>query len=72
MRPRQKYVRLSEGPILVLPKQKEDVDLFVEKHGISINQYVRDVLQHAMECPFFNGRASTNGNIPPMADGGAQ
>lgn len=71
MLPRQKYVRLTEGQILVLPEQKKYVDAFVAAHGISVNQYVRDVLQHAMDCPFFNGRSSTNASVPPSVDGSA-
>jgi hypothetical protein len=65
MLPRQKYVRLSEGQILVRPEQKEYVDLFAKQHGISVNQLMRDVLQHAIDCPFFNGRSSTLGIVPP-------
>jgi hypothetical protein len=71
MKSRQKYVRLSQGQILVLPEQKEYAEKFIERAGISMNQYIRDVLQHASTCPFFNGRASTNGNVPPAEGPGA-
>lgn len=66
MRPRQKYVRLSEGPILVRPEHKLYADQFVEQHGISINQLVRDVFQHAIDCAFFNGRSTIIGTVPPQ------
>jgi hypothetical protein len=65
MLPRQKYVPLSEGKTLVRPEQKAWADRFAEQHGISINQLTRDVFQHAIDCPFFNGRASALGSVPP-------
>lgn len=68
MQPRQKYVKLTQSWILVRPEQKEHVELFVEKHGISVNQFMRDVIQHAMDCPFFNGRNTVVG-IPPPTEG---
>ena len=71
MLPRQKYVRLTQGQVLVRPEQKEFVDKFVEMHGISVNQLMRDVLQHAIDCPFFNGRSTMISSIPPVEGGGA-
>jgi hypothetical protein len=65
MLPRQKYVNLLESKIQVRPEQKVWVDAFVLQHGISTNQLMRDVLQHAIDCPFFNGRASALGSVPP-------
>lgn len=65
MRPRQKYIRLSEGPILVTQKQKTFVDDIVSKRGSTINQTIRDIIDHAMECPFFSPNFLTNGNISP-------
>lgn len=72
MLPRQKYVRLSQGQILVRPEQKAFVDAFVEMHGVSVNQLMRDVLQHAIDCPFFNGRSSAIGIVPPVTPGAAE
>jgi len=65
MLPRQKYVKLTQSPISVRPEQKKFVEEYVTQHGISVNQFMRDVLQHAIECPFFNGRSSIIGNVPP-------
>ena len=65
MRPRQKYVRLTESQILVLPKHKTFVSEYSEERGISINQAMRDIIDHAMTCPFFNGNALTNENVSP-------
>jgi hypothetical protein len=65
MLPRQKYVRLTQGQILVRPEQKKFVDLYVQQHGLSANQFMRDVLQHAIDCPFFNGRSSIPSSVPP-------
>lgn len=67
MRPRQKYVRLSQGQILVTPRQRDFVEEHSTKRAISVNQAVRDIIDHAMDCPFFNGNSSTNGSIPPAA-----
>ncbi len=63
MLPRQKYVPLSEGKTLVRPEQKGWADRYAELHGISLNQLTRDVFQHAINCPFFNGRGSIPGTV---------
>lgn len=66
MRPRQKYVRLSEAQILVLPKHKTFVAELSAERGVSMNQAVRDVIEHAMSCPFFTSNGITNGNHPSV------
>jgi len=66
MLPRQKYVKLTQSQILVRPEQKQYVDRFVELHGISVNQLMRDMIQHAIDCPFFNGRSTVVGSVPPV------
>lgn len=66
MRPRQKYVRLTQAQILVLPAQQEFVAAHSARRGVSINQAVRDIIEHAMTCPFFNGNTPTNGNVAPV------
>ncbi len=66
MKPRHKYVRLTESQILVLPKHKTFVTEYSDQRGISINQAVRDIIDHAMTCPFFNGNGIANGNVAPM------
>lgn len=63
MRPRQKYVRLTEAQILVLPKHKAFVADLSTERGVSINQAVRDIIEHAMTCPFFTSNGITNGNV---------
>lgn len=62
MQPRQKYVRLSEGPILVTPKHKTLVDEYIERRGTSINQTVRDIIDYADLYGFFIPNGITNGN----------
>jgi predicted HicB family RNase H-like nuclease len=62
MKPRQKYVPLYTQ---VRPEQKEFAARYAAENGIAINQFVRDAIQHAIDCPFFNGRSSTTGNVPP-------
>lgn len=63
LKPRQKYVRLSEGPILVLPKQQVLVAEYSQKRGVSINQTVRDIIDFAELYGFFNGNGISNGNV---------
>ena len=65
MRPRQKFLRLSQGPILVLPKHKKLVDDHCEQRGVTINQAVRDIIDHADIFGFFNGNGITNGQVSP-------
>lgn len=72
MKPRQKYVPLAESKILVLPRHKDYADKFVAQHGISINQLVRDVFEHSINCPFFNGRSSAIEIVPPSEGEGAK
>jgi hypothetical protein len=67
MKPRQKYVPMYTQ---VRPEQKEFAAMFAAQHGISVNQFVRDALQHAIDCPFFNGRSSTIGITPPTEGSG--
>ena len=64
MRPRQKYVPLTEAKILVTPSQQDFVVGISHRRGDSINQVVRDMIQHCLECPFFMSNGSTNGSIP--------
>lgn len=66
MKPRQKYVRLTEAQILVLPKHKAYAEEYSAARGISINQVARDLFDHAMDCPFFNGNILTNEKNPPV------
>lgn len=66
MRPRQKYVRLTESQNLVLPKHKAFVAEYSTDRGISINQAVRDIIDHAMTCPFFVPNGIANGNVSPV------
>lgn len=68
MKPRQKYVRLSEGPILVSPKQKKLVDDHIAARITSINQTVRDLIDYADLYGFFTSNGITNGNVAPMRD----
>ena len=63
MRPRQKYVRLTESQILVLPRHRDFVYEQSTKRGVSVNQTVRDMIEHAMTCPFFNGNDPIGGTI---------
>lgn len=63
MKPRQKYVRLTESQILVLPAQREWVLEHSAKRGTSVNQAMRDIIAHVQTCPFFNGETATNGSI---------
>lgn len=70
MKPRQKFVRLSEGPLLVLPRQKKLFDEYVEKRGASFNQTVRDLIDYADLYGFFTANGITNGQISSPEGGG--
>lgn len=60
----QRYVFLSDSKVRVTPEQKRFVDARQER-GVTIAQTVRDALQHAMTCPFFESNGITNGNVSP-------
>ena len=68
MRPRQKFVRLSEGPILVLPKHKGLVGDHCEQRGVRINQAVRDIIDYAEYHGFFLSNGIANGNVSTAKD----
>ena len=63
MQPRQKYVRLSEGQILVLPKHKKLIDDHVAHRGVRINQAVRDIIDYAEYHGFFLNGSIANGQV---------
>ena len=59
-----RYVFLSNSKIHVTAEQKAFVDQIVARRRDSINQAVRDMIQHCMECPFFLANGSAGGSIP--------
>jgi hypothetical protein len=64
----QRYVYLSNSKLRATEEQKAFVDQFVTRRGDSINQVIRDMIQHCMECPFFLSNGSTSGSIPPVKE----
>jgi len=67
MKPRQKYI---PGSDMLLQRHVDFLHQYAEKHGIAINQAKRDAIQHALECPFFNGRHPNGGTTPPTEGAG--
>lgn len=62
----QLYVFLSDSKIRVTKAQKQFIDEYRTRRGISISKAVRDTIEHTMECPFFNGNYLTNEKNPPV------
>lgn len=58
--------RYEPFPAMVTPEQHAFIREHAASRDITQNQAVRDMIEHARTCPFFNGNTSTNGNIPQM------
>lgn len=63
MKPRQKYVPIG-GMVLLLPRHKEHILRLVERRGISVNQQMRDIIEHSMHCTCFDGKTPTSEHPP--------
>lgn len=66
MKPRQKYIRLSQGPILVRPEQKKLVDGYCKHRSMTINQATRNLIDFGLERGFFVPPTTTSGTMPAV------
>ena len=58
------YVPLSGSKLRVRKEQRDFVDRYTERHGVSTAQAIRDMIAHCMDCPFFRGNNPTVDTIP--------
>lgn len=60
---RQRYVRLSEGQILVLPKHKRIAERVTNRRTIGFSQLVRELFDFARDYNFFTPDDLKNENL---------
>lgn len=57
----QLYVTLKQK-IRVAPEQHTFIQEYRTRRHISESQAIRDIIEHAMTCPFFTSNGIANGN----------